>query len=84
MQRPRQPRQLLGAGLSLLWDVHPVAWTQAATDAGQRVRLTSHQTVEALFDEGDLVSAGSDGPVNTDSGISGRGCNCPPMFVAPA
>jgi hypothetical protein len=66
MQRPRQSRQLLGAGLSPLWDVHPGAWIQAATDAGQGVRLTSHQTVEALFDEGDLASEGPDGPVNTN------------------
>jgi hypothetical protein len=74
---------------SPLWDVHPVAWTQAAIDRGLRVRLTSHQTVEALFNEGDLVSAAPDGPVNMDPEIFGLRAagvvvNCPPMFVAPA
>jgi hypothetical protein len=33
-------------------DVTPVAWTQAAIDAGHRVRLGSHGTVERLFSQG--------------------------------
>jgi hypothetical protein len=41
-----------------------------------------------LFNQGDLVSPGPDGPVNTDSEILGPRAaelvvNCPPMFVAP-
>jgi hypothetical protein len=75
-------------GYSPLWDVHPAAWTQAAIDAGLRTLLTSHQQVEALFNQGLLVSAAPDGPVNHDPEVDGLRAagvvvNCPPVFVAP-
>jgi len=74
---------------SPLWDVHPVAWTQAAIDAGQRTRLTSHQDVESLFNQGLLVNAAPDGPSNADPEIRGLRAagvvvDCPPMIVDPA
>jgi hypothetical protein len=42
---------------SPLWDVHPVARTQPAIDAGLRTRITAHQAVESLFNQGLLVNA---------------------------
>src|SRR5436190_17609530 len=68
---PTVPANCSALEYSPLWDVHPVAWTQAAIDAGQRTRLTSHQQVEALFNQGLLVSAAPDGPVNHDPEIKG-------------
>ncbi len=72
---------------SPLWDVTPVAWTQQAIDAGLRVRLESHQTVEQLFDQGLLVNANPTGPSQDDPEILGLRAlgavvNCPPIFVA--
>jgi hypothetical protein len=74
---------------SPLWDATPVAWTQAAIDAGQRVRIGSHETVESLFNAGELVNANPTGPSQQDSEIFGLRAlgvviDCPPMFVAPA
>ena len=85
---PTVPANCSALEYSPLWDVHPVAWTQAAIDAGLRTRLTSHQQVEALFNQGLLVSAAPDGPVNHDPEIDGLRAagvvvNCPPIFVAP-
>lgn len=66
-----------------VWDVSPVAWTQEAIDDGRRVRLTDHEVIADLFDEGLLVSAGT-GPANESlegiralPGIS----NCPIVIV---
>lgn len=71
---------------SPLWDVHPVAWTQAAIDAGLRVRITNHQVAESLFNQGLIVNAAPDGPSNADPEIRGLRAagvvvNCPPMFI---
>jgi len=59
--------------------VTPVVWTQAAIDAGERVRVTDEGDIANLFSKGLLTSAGS-GPKNTSlkglrplPGIS----NCP-------
>jgi hypothetical protein len=85
---PAVPANCSALEYSPLWDVHPVAWTQAAIDAGLRTRITSHQDVEKLFNEGILVNAAPDGPVNHDPEIYGLRAagvvvNCPPIFVAP-
>ena len=84
---PAVPANCSALEYSPMWDVHPVAWTQAAIDAGQRVRVTSHQDVEALFNAGALVNAAPNGPSNQDPEIRGLRAagvvvNCPPMFVA--
>jgi hypothetical protein len=73
---------------SPLWDATPVAWTQAAINAGQRLRIGSHQTVEQLFSQGLLVNANPNGPSQLDPEIYGLRAlgvviNCPPIFVAP-
>jgi len=73
---------------SPLWDLHPVAWTQAAVDAGLSRRLTSHGEVEALFLAGLIENAAPNGPANQDAEILGLRAagvviNCPPIFVAP-
>lgn len=86
---PTDPANCSALQYSPLWDVTPVAWTQAAIDAGQRTRLTSHEQVDSLFEQGELVNAAPDGPVNHDPEIDGLRAadiivNCPPMFVAPA
>jgi hypothetical protein len=48
-----------------MWDVHPAVWTEAAIAAGQRRRLTDHEDVADLFEQGLLVSAPfSMGPPN--------------------
>jgi hypothetical protein len=85
---PSVPASCSALQYSPLWDVHPVVWTQAAIDAGLRTRITAHQDVEALFNEGQLVSGAPDGPSNQDPEIQGLRAagvivNCPPMFVAP-
>ena len=54
---PAVPANCSALEYSPLWDVHPVAWTQAAIDSGQRTRVTSHQVVESLFNQGLLVNA---------------------------
>lgn len=85
---PNVPASCSALEYSPMWDVHPVAWTQQAIDAGLRRRVTSHQDVEALFNAGSLVSAAPSGPENFDPEIRGLRAaevvvNCPPMFVAP-
>jgi len=86
---PSNPANCSALDYSPLWDVHPVAWTQAAIDNGQRVRVTSHQDIESLFNKGLLVNAAPDGPINHDPEINGLRAagvvvNCPPIFVAAA
>ena len=85
---PALPANCSALEYSRLWDVHPMAWTQAAIDAGPRTRITSHQVVESLFSQGLLVNAAPDGPVNHDPEIDGLRAagvvvNCSPVFVAP-
>jgi hypothetical protein len=84
---PSNPAVCSALQYSPLWDVTPVAWTQAAINAGLRTRLTSHQTVEALFNQGELVNFNPSGPEQMDPEIQGLRAlgavvNCPPMFVA--
>jgi len=84
---PADPANCSGLDYSPLWDVTPVAWTQAAIDAGLRVRITSHQVAESLFNQGLIVNAAPDGPSQADPEIRGLRAagvvvNCPPMFVA--
>ncbi len=84
---PTSPANCSALQYSPLWDVHPVAWTQAAIDAGLRTRITSHQDVESLFNAGEVVNAAPDGAVNHDPEIDGLRAagivvNCPPIFVA--
>ena len=62
-----------------IWDVTPAVWTDGAISAGQRTRLTDHDDVADLFEQGLLTSAGG-GPANASlkglralPGIS----NCP-------
>ena len=84
---PTVPANCSALQYSPLWDVTPVAWTQAAIDAGLRVRVESHETVEQLFDEGLLVNFNPTGPSQDDPEILGLRAlgavvNCPPIFVA--
>jgi len=86
---PNDPAVCSALQYSPIWDATPVAWTQAAIDAGQRVRIGSHETVEQLFNEGLLVNANPTGPSQQDPEIFGLRAlgaviDCPPMFVAPA
>lgn len=70
---------------SPLWDVHPVAWTEQAIDAGERRLLTDHEEIIELAVAGDLVSAGG-GPVNTLLGnvrAADAAVNCPLVSVGP-
>jgi len=46
-----------------VWDVTPAVWTEKAIASGQRVRLTDHDDVADLFEDGKLVSGGA-GPAN--------------------
>jgi hypothetical protein len=85
---PADPALCSALQYSPLWDATPVAWTQAAIDSGQRVRIGSHETVEQLFNAGLLVNANPNGPEQQDPEIQGLRAlgvviNCPPMFVAP-
>ena len=69
---------------SPVWDVHPLAWTQAAIDSGQRVLLTSGSQVAGAFSHGRITSAGS-GPANPSLGGLRAGnfiSNCPIVAVA--
>jgi hypothetical protein len=84
---PAVPANCSALQYSPLWDATPVAWTQAAIDAGQRVRLESHETVEQLFNQGLLVNANPTGPSQDDPEILGLRAlgaviDCPPIFVA--
>jgi hypothetical protein len=84
---PTVPANCSALQYSPLWDVTPVAWTQAAIDAGLRVRVGSHETVEQLVDEGLMVNFNPAGPSQDDPEILGLRAlgvvvNCPPMFVA--
>jgi hypothetical protein len=62
-----------------IWDVTPAVWSDKAISSGERTRLTDHDDVADLFDDGLLASAGA-GPANASleglralPGIS----NCP-------
>ncbi len=84
---PGDPAACSALQYSPLWDATPVVWTQAAIDAGQRVRIGSHQTVEQLFNQGLLVNANPNGPSQQDPEIFGLRAlgvviDCPPIFVA--
>ena len=84
---PSVPSACSALQYSPLWDATPVAWTQAAIDAGLRVRLNSHEVVEQDFNAGLLVNANPTGPSQLDPEIFGLRAlgvviNCPPMFVA--
>jgi hypothetical protein len=85
---PADPAVCSALQYSPLWDVTPVAWTQAAIDSGQRVRIGSHQTVEQMFNQGLLVNFNPSGNSQQDPEIFGLRAlgavvNCPPMFVEP-
>jgi hypothetical protein len=84
---PTVPASCSALEYSPLWDATPVVWTQAAIDAGLRVRLGSHETVEQLFQQGWLVNANPSGPSQDDPEILGLRAlgatiDCPPIFVA--
>jgi hypothetical protein len=84
---PAVPANCSALEYSPLWDAMPVVWTQAAIDAGLRVRLGSHETVEQLFQQGLLVNANPNGPSQDDPEILGLRAlgvdiDCPPIFVA--
>jgi hypothetical protein len=68
---------------SPVWDVHPVTWTQAAINSGQRMLLTSGSDVTNAFTHG-LVTGGT-GPANDSLGglkAGGFISNCPIVAVA--
>jgi hypothetical protein len=48
---------------SPIWDVHPAVWSQAASNAGLRRRLTSLDEVADEFARGNIISGGT-GPAN--------------------
>jgi hypothetical protein len=84
---PSDPNACSALQYSPLWDATPVVWTQAAIDAGLRVRLNSHEVVEQDFNAGLLVNANPTGPSQLDPEILGLRAlgaviDCPPMFVA--
>ena len=63
---------------SPVWDVHPVFWTQAAIDGGQRRQLVSGSDVSGAFSHG-LITGGG-GPANPSLGgfpSAGFISNCP-------
>jgi len=66
-----------------VWDVHPLVWTQAAINAGQRVLLTSGSDVAGALSHGLIISAGA-GPANPSLGglrAGGFISNCPIIAV---
>ncbi|MEP6817685.1 MAG: hypothetical protein ABI873_19275 [Marmoricola sp.] len=68
---------------SPVWDVHPVVWTQAAIDSGQRQLLVSGSDVANAFSHGLIKSAGN-GPANQSlDGLPAGGfiSNCPIVAV---
>lgn len=72
-----------GHDYSPVWDVHPVVWTQAAIDAGQRVQLTHNSDVAGVISHGTAISGGN-GPANKDLGglrAAGFISNCPIVAV---
>ncbi len=50
-----------------IWDVTPAVWTQEAIGRGERIRLTDHDTVADLFEDG-LLASGGGGPANYSLG----------------
>ncbi len=68
---------------SPVWDVHPVVWTQAAINSGQRTRLVSGSDVTNAFTHG-LITSGGNGPANDSLGglpAGGFISNCPIVAV---
>ena len=68
---------------SPVWDVHPVVWTTAAIDSGQRVLLTSGSQVAGAFAHGLIAGAGT-GPANPSlKGLPAANfiSNCPIVAV---
>jgi hypothetical protein len=68
---------------SPIWDVHPITWTQAAINAGQRVLLTSGSDVTNAFTHGEVT--GGTGPANSSLGglpAGGFISNCPIVAVS--
>ena len=68
---------------SPVWDVHPVVWTTAAIDSGQRVLLTSGSQVAGAFAHGLIAGAGT-GPANPSlQGLPAANfiSNCPIVAV---
>ena len=68
---------------SPVWDVHPVVWTTAAIDSGQRVLLTSGSQVAGAFAHGLITGAGT-GPANPSlKGLPAANVisNCPIVAV---
>jgi len=69
---------------SPVWDVHAAVWTQAAIDAGQRVRLTSGSDLTGAFSHGLVVSVNPGGVPNPSLGgfpAAGFISNCPIVAV---
>lgn len=46
-----------------VWDITPAVWSDRAIATGQRVRLTDHEDVADLFEDG-LIISGGEGPAN--------------------
>ena len=68
---------------SPVWDVHPVIWTQAAINSGQRRLLVSGSDVAGAFSHG-LITGGG-GPANASLGgfpAGGFISNCPLVALA--
>ena len=68
---------------SPIWDVHPITWTQAAINAGQRVLLTSGSDVTNAFTHGEVT--GGTGPANSSLGglpAGGFISSCPIVAVS--
>jgi hypothetical protein len=70
---------------SPIWDVTPVAWTNAAIAAGNRVQLQSQDDIRVEALAGNIVSALPGTPNAGLGGINAIGAisNCPVMFTFP-
>jgi hypothetical protein len=70
---------------SPIWDVTPVAWTNAAIAAGSRVQLHSQDDVRLEAEAGNVVSALPGTPNVGLGGINAIGAisNCPVIFTFP-
>ncbi len=68
-----------------IWDVSPVAWTNAAIAAGLRVQLHSQDAIREQAQAGNIVSALPGTPNASLGGINAIGAisNCPIIVVFP-
>ena len=68
-----------------IWDVSPVAWTDAAIAAGRRVQLHSQDAIRQQALAGNIVSALPGTPNASLGGINAIGAisNCPIIVVFP-